>query len=53
MKSLVLRKRRRQRKLRRLCKLVRPYRPFLERADAGDDEACELIGPGNDHGNGP
>ena len=53
MNSLVLRKRRRQQKLRRLCKPVRTYRPLLERADAGDDEACELIGPGNDHGHSP
>jgi hypothetical protein len=53
MKSLVLRKRRRQRRLRRPSKLVRSYRPFLERSDAGDDDACELIGPGNDHGDSP
>jgi len=53
MESLVLRKRRRQQRLRRPCKLVRSYRPLLERADAGDDDACELIGPGNDHGDSP
>ncbi|HKA71285.1 MAG TPA: hypothetical protein VKE26_05735 [Xanthobacteraceae bacterium] len=53
MKSLVLRKRRRRQRLRRPSKLVRSYRPFLERSDAGDDDACELIGPGNDHGDSP
>ena len=50
MNALVLRKRRRQRKLRRPLKLVRPYRPCPERPDAGDDEPCELIGPGNEPG---
>ena len=53
MESLVLRKRRRQQRLRRPCKLVRSYRPLVERADAGDDDASELIGPGNDHGDSP
>jgi hypothetical protein len=48
MTILALRKRRLQRKLRRPTRLVCPYHHALERADAGDDEPCELIGPGNE-----
>jgi len=49
MNALVLRKGRPQRRLRRLCTPARMVgKPLPDRPDAGDDEACELIGPGND-----
>ena len=50
MKALVLHKRRLQRRLRRPWSLVCSYRPYPERPDAGDDEPCELIGPGHEPG---
>jgi hypothetical protein len=51
MNALIVRKRQPRQRLRRRTTSLRAFvHPPLERADAGEDEACELIGPGSDRG---